>query len=51
MHIEATKAMGRYEIAKAISIYDKLGMLKVFDNDEQKQQALADDYSSFVINL
>jgi len=51
MHIEATKAMGRYEVAKAISIYDKLGMLKVFDNDEQKQQALADDYSSFVINL
>ena len=51
MHIEATKAMGRYEIAKAISIYDKLGMLKVFDNEEQKQQALADDYSSFVINL
>ena len=51
MHKEATKAMGRYEIAKAISIYEQLEMLRIFDNEEQKQRALADDYSSFVINL
>jgi MobA/MobL family/AAA domain len=50
MHIEATKAMGCYNIAKAISIYENLGMIRLFDNEQQKQQALANDYASFVIN-
>lgn len=44
MHIEATQAMGRYDIAKALSLYDGLGMIKIYKNEDEKQAALVDAY-------
>ena len=40
LHIEATRALSNYNIAEAISIYEKLGMIKVFDNEAAKQQGV-----------
>ena len=40
LHIEATQVLSNYRVAEAISIYEKLGMIRVFDNEAAKQQGV-----------
>lgn len=51
LHIQATKALGRFDVARAIKIYDELGMIRIFETEEEKRAAIVRDFTVKVIEL
>ena len=44
LHKEATAALSRYQIPKAISIYDQLGKINILEDENAKEQKIAERY-------
>ena len=43
-HARATQLLGNYKIDEAIELYSKLKVLKVYENEEELQKSLENDY-------
>jgi len=48
LHIEASSSLSRYQVAKALSIYDQLGCINIHDTEDAKEQAM---FSSYIAKL
>lgn len=44
LHIEASSSLSRYQVTKALSIYEQLGAIKICENEGAKEEAIFRDY-------
>jgi ATP-dependent exoDNAse (exonuclease V) alpha subunit len=44
LHIEASSSLSRYQVAKALSIYDQLGCINIHDTEDAKEQSMFNSY-------
>lgn len=48
LHIEASSALSRYQVTKALSIYDQLGCINIHNTEDAKEHAM---FSSYIDKL
>ncbi len=51
LHIEASTALSRYQVPKALSIYEQLGAIKLHENEELKEQAIFSSYMEKLFDI
>ncbi|RYE27590.1 MAG: hypothetical protein EOP45_00725 [Sphingobacteriaceae bacterium] len=50
-HIQATQALGNYDIDEALLIYQSLGVINILKNEQEKEWALVNDAVAKIIEL
>lgn len=51
LHIEASSALSRYQVPKAISIYEQLGCINIHDTESAKENAMFTGYISKLFDI